>query len=59
MKGSPAVPGGSSVSKPTWRNSYGCSATSAFFVAASIRKENSHGESTLQGLQRDQALPNV
>ena len=31
MKGNPAVPGGSLVSKPTWWNTFGCSATSAFF----------------------------
>ena len=32
MKGDPAVPGGSLTSKPTWSNTSGCSATSAFFV---------------------------
>ncbi len=32
MKSNPAVPGGSLVSKPTWSNTFGCSATSAFFV---------------------------
>src|ERR1700682_5648252 len=33
MKGNPAVPGGSLTSKPTWSNTLGCSATSAFFVS--------------------------
>ena len=32
MKNNPAVPGGSLKSKPTWSNSFGYSATSAFFV---------------------------
>jgi hypothetical protein len=32
MKSSPAVPGGSLRSKPTWSNASGRSATSAFFV---------------------------
>ena len=32
MKNNPAVPGGSLKSKPTWSNTFGCSATSAFFV---------------------------
>ena len=31
MKSNPALPGGSLVSKPTWSNTSGCSATSAFF----------------------------
>ena len=30
MKSNPAVPGGSLTSKPTWWNTFGCSATSAF-----------------------------
>src|SRR3954467_5342165 len=34
MKRSPAMPGGSSVSKPTWSNTSGCATTSAFFVFA-------------------------
>ena len=33
MNSSPAVPGGSLRSKPTWSNTFGCSATSAFFMA--------------------------
>ena len=32
MKGNPAVPGGSSISKPTWSKTSGFSATSVFFV---------------------------
>jgi uncharacterized protein YbcI len=32
MKSNPAVPGGSLMSKPTWSNTSGCSATSAFFI---------------------------
>jgi hypothetical protein len=32
MESNPAVPGGSLKSKPTWSNTSGCSATSAFFV---------------------------
>jgi hypothetical protein len=32
MESNPAVPGGSLTSKPTWSNTFGCSATSAFFV---------------------------
>lgn len=32
LKGSPAVLGGSLMSKPTWWNTFGCSATSAFFI---------------------------
>jgi hypothetical protein len=31
MKGNPAWPGGSLTSRPTWSNTPGCSATSAFF----------------------------
>ena len=31
------VPGGSLVSKPTWSNTSGCSATSAFFVLGCAR----------------------
>jgi hypothetical protein len=31
MKGNPAVPGGSLKGKPTWLNTLGCLATSAFF----------------------------
>src|SRR5688572_14485778 len=31
MKGNPDVPGGPLTSKPTWSNTSGCSATSAFF----------------------------
>ena len=30
MKSNPVVPGGLSVSKPTWWDTFGCSATSAF-----------------------------
>jgi hypothetical protein len=33
MKGNPAGPGGSLTSKPTWSNTSGCSATSAFYFA--------------------------
>jgi hypothetical protein len=32
MKSNPAMPRGSLMSKPTWPNTSGCSATSAFFV---------------------------
>ena len=38
MKSNPAVPGGSLVSKPTWSNTFGCSATSAFFVLGDVRR---------------------
>jgi len=31
MKGNPAVPGGSSASKPAWSNAPGCSTAPAFF----------------------------
>jgi hypothetical protein len=31
MNGNPALPGGLLTSKPTWSNTSGCSATSAFF----------------------------
>ena len=31
MESNPAVPGGSLTSKPTWSNTFGCFATSAFF----------------------------
>jgi hypothetical protein len=37
MKGNPAVPGGSLMSKPTWWNTPGCSTTSAFFSLALAR----------------------
>ncbi len=33
MESNSALPGGSSVSKPTWWNALRCSATSAFFLA--------------------------
>ena len=36
MKGSPAVPGGSLTSRPTWSNVLQHSTTSAFFVPAPI-----------------------
>jgi hypothetical protein len=32
MKGNPAVPGDLLASKPTWSNTLGCSATSAFLL---------------------------
>ena len=32
MKGNPARPGRPLKSKPTWWNTFGCSATSAFFI---------------------------
>ncbi len=32
MKNNPAMPGGSLKSEPMWSNTFGCSATSAFFV---------------------------
>src|SRR5689334_22701252 len=34
MKGNPAPPGGPSTSKPTWWDTSGCPATSAFFLLA-------------------------
>ncbi len=47
MKSNPAVPGGSSKSKPTWSNTSGCSTTSAFFrggaVAISTVSRNGSG----------------
>ena len=46
MKSNPAVPGGSLVSKPTWRNTFGCSATSAFLLlsAGVVRTHGSFAE---------------
>ena len=46
MKSNPAVPGGSLTSKPTWSNTSGCSATSAFFVLAGppSGRNNGHGK---------------
>ena len=41
MKSNPAVPGGSLTSKPTWSNTFGCSATSAFFVLGDVRRSQS------------------
>ena len=38
MKNNPAVPEGSLKSKPTWLNTFGCSATSAFFVLGDKRR---------------------
>ena len=38
MKGNPAMPGGWLASKPTWSNTSGCSATSAFFVLGDARR---------------------
>ena len=32
MKSNPALPGGSLTSKPTWSNTFGCSATSVFLA---------------------------
>jgi hypothetical protein len=32
MKGNPLMPGGHLMSKPTWLNAFGCSATSFFFA---------------------------
>jgi hypothetical protein len=38
MKSNPAAPGGQLTSKPTWSNTSGCSATSAFFVLVGRRR---------------------
>ena len=38
MKSNSALPGGSLQSKPTWSNTFGCSATSAFFVLGNERR---------------------
>ena len=40
MNGNPAVPGGRLTSKPTWSNTLGCWATSAFFVLVGRRGAN-------------------
>ena len=41
MKGNPAVPGGSLMSKPTWSNAFGCSATSVFlFLWVAVVRTN-------------------
>ena len=37
MKNNPALPGGSLKSKPMWSNTFGWSATSAFFVLSDVR----------------------
>ena len=37
MKGNPVLPGGSLKSKPTWWNTFGCSAMSAFFRLALLQ----------------------
>ena len=39
MKGTPVMPGGLLTSKPTWSNTSGCSATSAFFSRSAARNE--------------------
>lgn len=39
MKGIPAMPGDPLTSKPTWLNTSGCSATSAFFVNMVLNRE--------------------
>ncbi len=36
MESNPAVPGGLLASKPTWLYTFGCSATSAFFVGFTL-----------------------
>jgi len=41
MKGSPAVAGGPLTSKPTWSNTFGCSATSAFLLLPKGHREAS------------------
>ena len=46
MKDTPANPGGSLKSKPTWPNAFGSSATSAFFVLS--EKKHTHGGKTMQ-----------
>ena len=42
MKSNPAVPRGSFESKPTWPNTFGCSATSAFFVLVVVQASRLH-----------------
>jgi len=37
MESNPALPGGLLTGKPTWSNTSGCSATSAFFVLVGCR----------------------
>ena len=41
MKGNSASPGGPMKSKPTWSSTFGCSATSAFFVLGCVRRSPS------------------
>ena len=43
MKDNPALPGGSSKSKPTWWNTLGCSATSAFFAFSGRARSHTAG----------------
>jgi hypothetical protein len=53
MKGKPAVPGGPLESKPTWLNTSGCSATSAFLFAVT------RGGRNYQGRTQDQPAATV
>jgi len=41
MKSNSALPGGLLKSKPTWPNTFGCSATSAFFVLGNKSRSKS------------------
>ena len=45
MKSNPAVPGGSLMSKPTWSNTFGFSATSAFLFLAARDMRSQRGKS--------------
>ena len=60
MKSNPALPGGSLKSKPTWSNTFGCSATSAFFVLGDKRRSEPIGKDSLgiKGCQRCRLMPN-
>ncbi len=42
MKGSPASPGGSLASKPTWSDTSGCSTTSAFLSTTEDEAKITH-----------------
>jgi hypothetical protein len=44
MKNNPTLPGGSSKSKPTWVNAFGCATTSAFFGFDGRKRFGTNGE---------------
>jgi carbon storage regulator CsrA len=57
MKGTPARLEGSLTSKPTWSNTSGCSATSAFFMGTPTAEKIAHENGGFYHAGFDQEMP--